>query len=71
MGQPMPGQLAGTVRPAEEMVDEIPPAKRQRVARLPDGQYYSEGDWVNMHPVGKYLNCDRFTEPRPHSTLYH
>jgi len=31
-------------------VDEIPPAKRQRVARLPGGQLYPELDWIAMHP---------------------
>ena len=31
--------------------DEVPPAKRQRVAKLPGGQYYPEQDWINMHPV--------------------
>jgi splicing factor 3A subunit 1 len=30
---------------------DIPPAKRQKVARLPGGQYYPEQDWINLHPV--------------------
>ncbi|CAK5264288.1 unnamed protein product [Mycena citricolor] len=44
---------AGTVRGAEEMEDSddgIPPAKRQRVAKLPNGQLYSEQDWITSHP---------------------
>jgi len=49
-GGPMPPQLAGTVRSADEMMSDLPPAKRQKVARLPDGQYYPEADWVNLHP---------------------
>ncbi|GLB35327.1 putative pre-mRNA splicing factor PRP21 like protein [Lyophyllum shimeji] len=51
------GQLqaqAGQVRSAEEMMegvaDDIPPAKRQRVAKLPGGQLYPEADWIAMHP---------------------
>ncbi|KAJ7109166.1 Pre-mRNA splicing factor PRP21 like protein-domain-containing protein [Mycena epipterygia] len=44
---------AGTVRSAEEMegnADDIPPAKRQRVAKLPGGQLYPEADWIARHP---------------------
>lgn len=44
---------AGTVRSADEMegvVDEIPPAKRQKVAKAPGSQMYSEDDWITMHP---------------------
>ncbi|KDR73452.1 hypothetical protein GALMADRAFT_227902 [Galerina marginata CBS 339.88] len=44
---------AGMVRSADEMeggLDEIPPAKRQRVAKLPGGALYSEEDWIAMHP---------------------
>ncbi|KAJ7219077.1 Pre-mRNA splicing factor PRP21 like protein-domain-containing protein, partial [Mycena pura] len=44
---------AGTVRSAEEMegsVDDIPPAKRQRMAKLPGGQLYPEADWISRHP---------------------
>ncbi|KII88956.1 hypothetical protein PLICRDRAFT_175203 [Plicaturopsis crispa FD-325 SS-3] len=43
----------GTVRSADQMEgvgDDIPPAKRQRVAKLPGGQLYPEQDWINMHP---------------------
>lgn len=48
------GPQAGMVRSADEMdgaVDEIPPAKRQRVAKLPGGALYPEADWIAMHPV--------------------
>ena len=51
---PPPANATGTVRPADQMegdADEVPPAKRQRVAKLPGGQYYPEQDWINMHPV--------------------
>ncbi|KAF5386756.1 hypothetical protein D9615_001817 [Tricholomella constricta] len=44
---------AGQVRSADEMeggADEMPPAKRQRVAKLPGGQLYPEADWIAMHP---------------------
>jgi splicing factor 3A subunit 1 len=43
----------GVVRSADEMEGavEIPPAKRQRVAKLPGGQLYPEADWIAMHPV--------------------
>lgn len=44
----------GMVRTADQMdgtPSELPPAKRQRVAKLPGGQYYPEADWINMHPV--------------------
>ena len=45
---------AGMVRSADEMEgapDDIPPAKRQKVAKLPGGQLYPEDDWIAMHPV--------------------
>ena len=60
MGGPGPmgaGPQLGMVRSADEMEgteDEgirVPPAKRQKVAKLPGGQYYPEQDWINMHPV--------------------
>ncbi|KAG5639602.1 hypothetical protein H0H81_010804 [Sphagnurus paluster] len=44
---------AGQVRSADEMdggANEMPPAKRQRVAKLPGGQLYPEADWIAMHP---------------------
>jgi splicing factor 3A subunit 1 len=30
---------------------DLPPAKRQRIAKLPGGALYPEEDWLNMHPV--------------------
>jgi len=46
---------AGMVRSAEEMEggapDELPPAKRQKVQKLPGGALYPEEDWIAMHPV--------------------
>jgi len=47
----------GMVRTADQMDGEtqgsdLPPAKRQKVAKLPSGQYYPEADWINLHPVG-------------------
>ncbi|TCD66460.1 SF3a splicing factor complex subunit [Steccherinum ochraceum] len=45
---------AGMVRSADEMEgsgeEGMPPAKRQKYAKLPAGQYYPEQDWINMHP---------------------
>ncbi|THU99385.1 hypothetical protein K435DRAFT_853425 [Dendrothele bispora CBS 962.96] len=44
---------AGTVRPADQMEggeDDIPPAKRQKVNKLPGTQISSEEDWIAMHP---------------------
>ncbi|CAL1704136.1 unnamed protein product [Somion occarium] len=43
----------GMVRSAEEMEgadDGIPPAKRQKVAKLPGGALYPEENWISMHP---------------------
>lgn len=48
------GAIQGTIRSADEMEgaqDEIPPAKRQRVVKMPGSQNYSEDDWITMHPV--------------------
>ena len=60
MGAPMPvgtPPQVGMVRSADEMMDggadDIPPAKRQRVAKLPGGALYPEQDWINMHPVSR------------------
>lgn len=59
-GGSAPGQSGspalGSVRSADEMMageldGEPPSAKRQRVAKLPGGHYYSEQDWINMHPI--------------------
>ncbi|KAJ3572497.1 hypothetical protein NP233_g3055 [Leucocoprinus birnbaumii] len=52
---------AGMVRTADQMLDGdgsevpqaedlIPPAKRQRVAKLPGGNLYPEEHWIEMHP---------------------
>ncbi|KAL1741894.1 Pre-mRNA splicing factor PRP21 like protein-domain-containing protein [Schizophyllum fasciatum] len=52
-GSPVPTMQAGQVRSADEMeggADAAPPAKRQRVAKLPGGQLYPEADWIGMHP---------------------
>lgn len=48
---------AGMVRSADEMegaTEEIPPAKRQKVVKVPGSQLYSEEDWTNMHPVSTH-----------------
>ena len=51
---------AGMVRTADQMMmdangepvdDGVPPAKRQRVQRLPGGQYYPEESWIEWHKV--------------------
>lgn len=53
---------AGTVRNADEMEGEgeqQPPAKRQKIAKLPNGGLYPEEDWIAMHPVSFFsLFCD-------------
>ncbi|OCH95633.1 hypothetical protein OBBRIDRAFT_816514 [Obba rivulosa] len=44
---------AGMVRSADEMEgheDALPPAKRQRVPKLPGGALYPEQNWIDMHP---------------------
>jgi splicing factor 3A subunit 1 len=62
---PQQPSAVGTVRPADQMEgdgDDVPPTKRQRVAKLPGGQYYPEQDWINMHPVRlslSILGCSR------------
>ena len=51
---PPPANATGTVRAVDQMegdAEDVPLAKRQRVAKLPGGQYYPEQDWINMHPV--------------------
>lgn len=49
---------AGMVRSADEMEgNEMPPAKRQRVAKLPGGNLYPEADWIAMHPVSMIWYC--------------
>ncbi|KAJ8517550.1 hypothetical protein ONZ45_g5272 [Pleurotus djamor] len=51
---PMGPPVTGMVRSADDMEgggsDDIPPAKRQRVAKLPGGALYPEADWIAMHP---------------------
>jgi splicing factor 3A subunit 1 len=62
-GPPMSGMSPapppqGVVRSADEMTngeDTVPPAKRQRVQKLPNGHLYPEQDWINMHPVSIFL----------------
>jgi len=55
---PPPPPQAGMVRSADQMMmdgngtpgeDGVPPAKRQRVQRLPAGQYYPEESWIEWH----------------------
>lgn len=55
----------GMVRSADEMegADGMPPAKRQKVAKLPGGQYYPEADWISMHPLPISLQVQLPDEP--------
>ncbi|KAG8891832.1 SF3a splicing factor complex subunit, partial [Tulasnella sp. 403] len=47
----IPGHIAGVTRSADEMDGGMmPPPKRPKIAKLPDGQYYTEADWVAFHP---------------------
>ncbi|KAJ2930089.1 hypothetical protein H1R20_g7013, partial [Candolleomyces eurysporus] len=58
---------AGMVRSADEMMEggasDLPPAKRQRVAKLPGGALYPEEDWINMHPHPISLQVQLPNEP--------
>ncbi|EAU88157.1 pre-mRNA splicing factor [Coprinopsis cinerea okayama7 len=55
---------AGMVRSAEEMeASDMPPAKRQRVAKLPGGALYPEEDWIAMHPHPISLRVQLPNEP--------
>ncbi|KAI9064210.1 hypothetical protein FKP32DRAFT_1591634 [Trametes sanguinea] len=68
MAAPMPvgGPQTGMVRSADEMEgsqDDIPPAKRQRVPKLPGGAFYPEQDWINMHPHPISLKVQLPNEP--------
>ncbi|KAM5539086.1 hypothetical protein V8D89_007309 [Ganoderma adspersum] len=69
MTTPMPANpppQAGMVRSAEEMedgADGAPPAKRQRVAKLPGGALYPEQDWLSMHPHPIALRVQLPNEP--------
>jgi splicing factor 3A subunit 1 len=50
---PTGANATGTVRNADQMDtdgSEAPPAKRQKVARLPGGALYAEQAWIDMHP---------------------
>jgi len=55
------GVQAGMVRSADQMegdgAAELPPQKRQKVAKLPGGALYPEEDWIAMHPVSFSLLC--------------
>lgn len=59
---PMGTPQTGMVRTADEMEggadDGIPPAKRQRVAKLPGGGLYPEETWTSMHPVSTFVDFD-------------
>ena len=49
----MPPQT-GMVRNADQMEasgENAPPAKRQKIAKLLNGSYYPEADWISLHPV--------------------
>lgn len=57
---------AGMIRTADQMdgapVDDIPPAKRQRVARMPN-HVYPEQDWINLHPAPISLRVQLPSDP--------
>ncbi|KAI0831079.1 Pre-mRNA splicing factor PRP21 like protein-domain-containing protein [Trametes gibbosa] len=68
LATPMPsGPQTGMVRSADEMEggqdDGVPPAKRQRVAKLPGGAFYPEQDWISMHPHSISLRVQLPSEP--------
>lgn len=58
MGMPgAPSPVAGVVRSADEMnggdgMQQAAP-KRPRVEKLPEGRYYTEQDWQNLHNVSE------------------
>ncbi|EPQ58449.1 hypothetical protein GLOTRDRAFT_114877 [Gloeophyllum trabeum ATCC 11539] len=66
MGMAMSPQ-AGMVRTADQMEggapDDVPPAKRQRVAKLPGGALYPEADWLAMHPYPISLQVQLPNDP--------
>ncbi|EIN03609.1 hypothetical protein PUNSTDRAFT_77803 [Punctularia strigosozonata HHB-11173 SS5] len=66
-GAPPPIAPTGVVRSAQEMEggegEGGPPAKRQKVAKLPPGQYYPEQDWINLHPHPINLQLQLPNEP--------
>jgi len=46
-----------------EVLGELPPAKRQKVAKLPGGSLYSEEDWIAMHPYPISLQVQLPNDP--------
>lgn len=66
-GGPMTVPQVGVVRNADQMqaggTDELPPPKRQKVAKLPGGQLYPEADWISMHPHPISLQVQLPNEP--------
>lgn len=67
----MPSPVAGVVRSADEMGGEgtqQAAAKRPRVEKLPEGRYYTEADWQNLHNVSKVLDFE-FHRSRNHICL--
>lgn len=56
------GPQVGMVRSAEQMEgiesagDNVPPAKKQRVARVPGSQLYPEQNWIDLHPVRLFFS---------------
>ncbi|KZT28566.1 hypothetical protein NEOLEDRAFT_1175869 [Neolentinus lepideus HHB14362 ss-1] len=67
MGMGMSPQQAGMVRTADQMEggqgEGIPPAKRQKVAKLPGGALYPEADWLAMHPYPVSLQVQLPNDP--------
>ncbi|TXT07320.1 hypothetical protein VHUM_03490 [Vanrija humicola] len=56
-------QQAGQVRPAPDDGGADRAFKRQRVAKLPGGQLYSEIDWMSLHPEPISLSVQLPTMP--------
>lgn len=48
---PPPGFSGPSSRPADGGPDGEPSAKRARLSKLPEGQYYNEKQWIDTHPV--------------------
>ena len=58
---------AGMIRTADQMeggtpIDDIPPAKRQRVTRVPN-HMYPEQDWISLHPAPISLKIQLPNDP--------
>ncbi|EJD06005.1 uncharacterized protein FOMMEDRAFT_104418 [Fomitiporia mediterranea MF3/22] len=64
----------GTVRSADQMESVegggmgegdggLPPAKKQKIARLPGGQYYPEQNWIDLHPYPISIQIQLPTDP--------